>query len=80
MVWHGLEPDTRLPAMMPFRLLLVGAAMLMIAAGGGAWWWLSGPGADDILPTPPEPPRLVEAGPTKKRFLVGGPSLVVNEY
>lgn len=47
--------------MMPFRLLLAGAAMLIVAAGGGAWWWLSGPSPDEILPTPPEPPRLVDA-------------------
>lgn len=47
--------------MMPFRLLLAGAAMLVLAAGGGAWWWLSGRGGEEILPTPPEPPRLVDA-------------------
>lgn len=47
--------------MKPFRLLLAGAAMVMLAAGGGAWWWLSGPGQDDILPTPPEPLRLVDS-------------------
>lgn len=47
--------------MTPFRFLLAGAAMLTLAAGGGAWWWLSGPTADEILPTPPEPPRLVDA-------------------
>ncbi len=47
--------------MTPFRILLAGAAMLLIAAGGGAWWWLSGPTADEVLPTPPEPPRLVDA-------------------
>lgn len=47
--------------MTSFRLLLAGAAMLTVAAGGGAWWWLSDRGAEEILPTPPEPPRLVDA-------------------
>lgn len=47
--------------MTPFRLLLAGAAMLLVAAGGGAWWFLSAPGAEDPLPTPPDPPRLVDA-------------------
>ena len=46
--------------MTPFRILLVGAAMAILAAGGGAWWW-SGSAPDEILPTPPEPPRLVDA-------------------
>ncbi|MEO3473149.1 hypothetical protein AAFN86_14865 [Roseomonas sp. CAU 1739] len=35
--------------------------MLVVVAAGGAWWWLSGPAGDEILPTPPEPPRLVDA-------------------
>jgi tetratricopeptide (TPR) repeat protein len=43
------------------RLLLAGAAALvLVAGGGGAWWWLSG-GTPEILPTPPEPPRLSDA-------------------
>jgi tetratricopeptide (TPR) repeat protein len=46
--------------MTPFRILLAGAAMAMLAAGGGAWWW-AGSAPDEILPTPPEPPRLVDA-------------------
>jgi tetratricopeptide (TPR) repeat protein len=48
--------------MTPFRLLLIGAVLLIVAAGGGAWWWLSGtPDAEEQLPTPPDPPRLVDA-------------------
>lgn len=34
--------------------------MLLIAGGGGAWWWLSHQDSDELLPTPPEPPRLVD--------------------
>jgi len=47
--------------MTPLRLSLAGAVMLVIAAGGGAWWWLSGPDQNEVLPTPPDPPRLVDA-------------------
>ncbi len=48
--------------MVPPRLLLAGfAALLLLAGGGGAWWWLSGPDPAEILPTPPEPPRLSDA-------------------
>jgi len=46
--------------MSPFRLMLATAAVLLLAAGGAGWWWLGGRG-DDILPTPPEPPRLTDA-------------------
>lgn len=42
------------------RLLIAGAAMLLLAGGGGAWWFLAGD-AELPLPTPPEPPRLVDA-------------------
>lgn len=35
--------------------------MLVVAAGGGAWWFLSGGSTEDPLPTPPDPPRLVDA-------------------
>lgn len=47
--------------MMRFRLMLAGAAVLLLAAGGGAWWWLGAGGPEEPLPTPPEPPRLVDA-------------------
>lgn len=47
--------------MSPFRILLAGAAVLLLAAGGGAWWFLAGGGPEDILPTPPDPPRLTDA-------------------
>lgn len=47
--------------MTPVRLLLAGSAMLLLAAGGGAWFWLAGTARMDILPTPPEPPRLVDS-------------------
>ncbi|MBR0659459.1 tetratricopeptide repeat protein [Neoroseomonas oryzicola] len=44
------------------RLLLAGvAALALVAGGGGAWWWLSGRGPAEMLPTPPEPPRLSDA-------------------
>lgn len=47
---------------MPSRhLLLAGVLAALVAAGGGAWWLL-GPGRDAApLPTPPEPPRLVQS-------------------
>lgn len=47
--------------MSPLRLTLAGAAALLLAAGGGAWWWLAPGAPEEALPTPPEPPRLVEA-------------------
>jgi tetratricopeptide (TPR) repeat protein len=47
--------------MSPFRLLLAAAAVLVLAAGGAGWWWLGGGGPDEVLPTPPEPPRLTDA-------------------
>jgi tetratricopeptide (TPR) repeat protein len=43
------------------RFLIAGAAMLLLAGGGGAWWFIGGGDADLPLPTPPEPPRLVDA-------------------
>jgi tetratricopeptide (TPR) repeat protein len=46
--------------MLNARLLIAGAAMLLLAGGGGAWWFLAGD-TDLPLPTPPEPPRLVDA-------------------
>ncbi|MBW6398019.1 hypothetical protein KPL78_09190 [Roseomonas sp. HJA6] len=46
--------------MTPFRLLLAGAAIMLVAAGGGAWWFLAGADGDEVLPTPPDPPRLVD--------------------
>lgn len=54
--------------MSPLRLLLAGAALLVLASGGGAWWWQRGGGDSDLLPTPPEPPRLVDA-PAYERCL-----------
>ena len=47
--------------MSPFRILIAGAAVLLLAAGGGAWWFLGGNGRDEVLPTPPDPPRLTDA-------------------
>ncbi|MBR0672216.1 hypothetical protein [Neoroseomonas soli] len=46
--------------MFPFRILIAGAAVLLLA-GGGAWWFLGGEGREDVLPTPPDPPRLTDA-------------------
>jgi tetratricopeptide (TPR) repeat protein len=47
------------------------AVLAVLGAGGGAWF-LAGPdhaaGAEDLLPTPPEPPRLAE-GPDYDRCL-----------
>lgn len=40
--------------------MLAGAAIVLLAAGGGALWFLSGPDAEEFLPTPPDPPRLVD--------------------
>lgn len=47
--------------MLPTRLLIAGAAALLLASGGGAWWWVARQGAMEVLPTPPEPPRLSDA-------------------
>ena len=47
--------------MLPARLFLIGAAALLLAGGGGAWWFLLGGQPEDILPTPPEPPRLTDS-------------------
>jgi tetratricopeptide (TPR) repeat protein len=47
--------------MPPLRLLLAAAAVLVLAAGGAGWWWLGGGRGEDVLPTPPEPPRLTDA-------------------
>jgi len=53
------------------RPAILGTAMaaLLAIAAGGAWWFLGGPGADDLLPLPPEAPRLVDA-PEYERCLL----------
>jgi tetratricopeptide (TPR) repeat protein len=45
--------------MSPARLLIAAAAVLVLAAGGAGWWWLGR--GEEVLPTPPEPPRLTDA-------------------
>jgi tetratricopeptide (TPR) repeat protein len=45
--------------MSPARLLIAAAAVLVLVAGGAGWWWLGR--GEDVLPTPPEPPRLTDA-------------------
>lgn len=47
--------------MSPVRALAIGAAALLLVSGGGAWWWMRGDAGGELLPTPPEPPRLTDA-------------------
>ncbi len=49
--------------MRPAPAVLAGLLAIAVLGGGAAWWWYDrgASPADEILPTPPEPPRLVDA-------------------